>query len=299
MGWRNIVITNPSRISLQQNQLKIKQNREYYVPLEDIATILIEDDQTVVTARLLNELTKYNIVLYITDEKHLPSGIYQSLYQYSRPLQMLKYQLKMPKPLKKRLWQKIVIQKVINQSKVLEYNSIERFHSIRNLAEKIDSGDTQNIEARAARFYFQFLFGNNFNRDYNIPINAALNYGYSIMRGAVARSLVMYGFLATLGVHHHSELNSFNLADDLMEVYRPLVDLWVYQNMLDEIDFTSNHKHQIYGLLEQTIIINNEKHSVLHSIDLYVKSFSSACRNEDYQLLQLPDVIPLHTHVYE
>ena len=299
MGWRNVVITNPSRLSLKLNQLKIKQNKEYFVPLEDIATILIEDDQTVITARLLNELARYNIILYTTDEKHLPSGIFQSLYQYSRPLQMLKYQLRMSKPFKKRLWQKIVIQKIINQSKVLEYNSIAKYNYIRNLVERVDSGDTQNIEARAARFYFQFLFGDDFNRDYKIPINAALNYGYSIMRGTVARSLVMYGFLATLGIHHHSELNPFNLVDDLMEVYRPLVDLWVYQNMLNEEDFTRDHKHQLYGLMEQTIIFNNEKHSVLHSTDLYAKSFSSACRYENYQSFQLPEVIPLFAHVYE
>lgn len=300
MAFRTIVISNPSRLFIKNNNLCIGQNEEVYnLPIEDISSIMIENKQTTITSGVLELCAENNVLIYSCDNKHLPNGIFTSLNQHSRVAKVLKTQIDLPKPFKKRCWQKIIIQKTVNQAECLNILKIDGSEKIINIANNIKSGDTDNREAYIAREYFKLLFGSSFTRGTKTTTNAALNYGYSIIRGAVARSLVSYGYNTILGINHSSELNSFNLADDFMEVYRALVDLYVKKNIVDDNEFTSDNKMQLYNLLNVDVIIDNKKCSVINSIDIMIQSFSTAITTGDFENLKLPKLIDLEIHKYE
>lgn len=298
MGWRNVVISSGAKLSLCDNQLLINGDNDNTIPIEDINAVVIENQQSVITAKLMDKLAQESVVVYICDEKHIPSGIYIPFNNHSRQAKMVKTQIEVSKPLIKRCWQQIVIQKIINQAKCLNLLGLEGYKEMEKTAKEVVSGDENNREAVAARMYFKFLF-NDFIRGEDDVINAALNYGYSILRGAIARTISAYGFIVSLGIHHKSELNNFNLADDLIEPFRPIVDLWVAQNMIDKETFDKEDRIKLVSLLGCDCVINNERHSVNHAIDIMVSSLVSTYNNGDYKKLLLPQILPLRVHEYE
>ena len=229
MTWRSLLIQNGGKLSLQRRQLLIQQNGESHtVPLEDIAVIIIENRETLITAPLLSALAEYGATLLTCDEQFLPCGQWLPYAQYHRQLKILKLQLNISEPLKKQFWQHIVRQKILNQAFVADETGNDlAAKRLRTLAVEVRSGDTGNREAQAAALYFQALFGEKFTRNDNNAVNAALNYTYAVLRAAVARALTLYGWLPALGLFHRSELNPFNLADDFIEPLRPLADLVV------------------------------------------------------------------------
>ena len=228
MSWRSVMITQPTKLSVQNRQLKITQDEEWNIPLEDISSIVFETPQISISAKAMSMIADNKIVLYSCDDKHLPNGVFIPFASHSRSLKVIKNQLKMTEAFKKRCWQKIIVQKILNQAEVLRLSDkIKDYKYLENLSQKVNSGDTENKEAIAAKEYFNSLFGNKFNRNYDDIFNASLNYGYSIIRGAIARTIVSYGYIPSIGIHHKSELNSYNLVDDFIEPFRPIVDLWV------------------------------------------------------------------------
>ena len=176
------------------------------VPLEDITVIVIETNQASVTTALLSQIAEKNIALFSCDSFHMPNGCFIPFHQHSRLSQVAHLQRDMKLPLKKQIWQKIISQKITNQSKLLHFFEKDNM-PLEVLKEKVKSGDSENLEALAARRYWQILF-KDFLRDQKAldPRNIALNYGYAIIRGAVARSLVAYGLLPTFGVFHNLSL---------------------------------------------------------------------------------------------
>lgn len=186
----------------------------------------------------------------------------------------------------------------MNQSKCLELNKINGYEYLSNLTNSITSGDSTNIEARAAVFYFRSLFGEKFNRKIECKANAALNYGYSILRGMIARTLVMYGFEPAIGIFHHNELNNFNLADDFIEPFRPLIDLYITHN----IDFSNselmpNDKRIIFNLINCLVLIDGKKFNVQGAIEYMIKSFTTSIRKKE-NLIKVPVLIELEEYRY-
>lgn len=298
MAWRNIYISKNARLSLHQESLVIKIEDEYRIPIEDIATVMIESNMVSLTSALLSKFAEYNVLVYFCDRYHLPNGILLPINQHSRSLKAIETQLNVSKPLKKRLWQSIIIRKILNQAIVLELagKNSDKLVYYSNL---VKSGDSDNVESVAANYYFKALFGPDFNRREDNTLNYALNYGYSIIRSAIARGISIYGFLPAFGIHHHSELNQFNLADDLFEPYRQIVDLWVYMNVKSEDTVNTEMKVKLFNLLNYQILIDNKVHSVLNAIEATAKSLSTAYRSNDYSQLLLPTLIPLQEHKYE
>ena len=227
MEYRNIFLANPARLSVRRAQLVIEQAEAYTIPLEDISTILIESPQVTLTARAASALATHGVTVFFCDEKHMPCCQLLPINQFCRQRKLLTAQCEIGKPLQKQLWQQIVIQKIRNQARCLELAGRSGSEELRRLAGRVLSGDPDNREAVAAALYFPALFGNGFSRGTEDSRNAALNYGYAILRGGIARNLVMHGLEPCIGLHHHSELNQFNLADDLIEPFRPVVDLFV------------------------------------------------------------------------
>lgn len=299
MEYRNIFLTNPARLSVQREQLVIEQAEKFTVPLEDISALLIESKQVTLTAHTAASLAQHGVTVFFCDEKHLPCCQLLPVDQYCRQRKLLMAQYQMPKPLKKQLWQRIVVQKIRNQAECLRLCERDGWQELRQMAENVLSDDSDNREAVAAALYFPTLFGENFSRGSDDPRNAALNYGYAILRGGIARNLVMHGLEPCLGLHHRSELNNFNLADDLIEPFRPVVDLYVAQNVGEEDEvLMPGQKAELFNLTNLLVRQAGRKYRVMLAIGRACASLANSV-TEQSLLLELPELLPLEWHRYE
>lgn len=294
MSFRNLVIENPAKISIRNSQLVVVTDREHSLPIEDLSSILIESRQSVITLAALSELAQNNCTVYVCDSKHMPCAILEPYFQSSRHLNIIKAQIEATEPFKKRLWQDIVKHKIHNQTVCLQLNQCNS-EFLFTLEKSVRSGDPDNHESTAARCYFPLLFGKGFSRNEENGINACLNYGYSIIRGCVARCLAVSRLQPPLGIHHHNDLNAFNLADDLMEAYRPVIDLMVATEALCKEGLTKENKRYILGCLTMNILIGERHFSVNNAIEKTVQSFAKSVTEKHNDML-LPFLLPLEPH---
>lgn len=292
MAFRNVYIQNDVHIKIKNEQLLIQRDgMEYKIPLEDINSVCIESQRTNISTYALKKFIKHDIVVYICDEKHLPTGILIGTNNYSRQLKNIKLQFGVSKPLNKRIWQDIINVKIQNQADTLKILGRRGFKTLEEMKKGITSGDSKNVEAKAASFYFRELFGRTFNRNIDCIENAALNYGYAIIRGMIARTLIMYGFEPALGIFHHNQLNNFNLADDFIECFRPVVDLFVITNIdLNQKNLTPDDKKILYNLINCLVLIDGKKFNIQGAIEYMVKSYSTSI-NKGENLIKLPYII--------
>lgn len=296
MAWRTLLITRPGYLSFKHQAMLIKQDEgAAKVTLEDISAVILDNEKIVISGQLLSALAERNIALITVDETHLPNGVLTSYLPHSRTLQVIRRQMVLGKVVKKRLWQTIIQQKIRNQASVLKavsaYSEAKRLDAF---VSKVKSGDPFNHEAQASQVYFKTLFGKNFVRREESFINAALNYGYSIIRSLIARQLVGYGFLPILGLRHSSEQNAFNLADDLFEPYRPHVDITVVEllknNDIGQNKLTAQHKSMLVEMLHKDIVrvdsgeLSGES-SILALIEATVISLSQRLIDEESTLV--------------
>jgi CRISPR-associated protein Cas1 len=264
MGYRNIFISSPAKLSCKNKQFILNTDMEYSIPIEDINCVMIEDLRCNITAYTLSLLAQEGVTVFICDDKHLPVGTMLSLWNHSRQYKIIKSQLNQKKPFLKRLWQSIIIKKIENQAVCLSLSAKEGEQKLFAIAQNVKSGDVDNSEGKAARYYFQKLFGKGFYRGDDCITNACLNYGYAILRGVVARNLATYGFENSIGIFHHSEQNSFNLADDIIEPFRPVVDLYVKININDDLEeLTPKIKQGIFNLLNCNVLSDGQVHTVV------------------------------------
>ena len=298
MPFRSLVISSSASITTKNNQLVIKTDDSHSVPIEDIQAILLENQNSVISVYSLQKLIASGVTVYICDEKHLPSAVFIPFYQHSRNVAVMRSQENLTAPQKKKIWQQIVVAKIMNQARCLELIGNEGFEHLEYLAKTVNSGDTHNVEAVAANYYFKMLFGKDFNRSGDDTRNAALNYGYAIMRGLVARLLTGYGVLPMKGIHHSSEQNSFNLAYDFMEPLRPVVDLFVAETVRNGELLTPEIKHCLFNLLNVDVISNSQLHSLNYATERMIQSFLRYC-HKTTAVLYLPELIKLRQHKYE
>ncbi len=298
MAYRNIFISSSAKLSLKNNQLVVNGG-EYTFPLEDISTLMVENRRCTITAALMSACAAWGVAVYFCDEKHTPNGILTGYNVHSRKAGVLQAQMSAKQPLKKAMWQKIVAQKIINQAKVLSLLGLSGERELISLSGRVKSGDSDNAEAVAASKYFRYLFGQGFNRSAETPVNARLNYGYAIVRGRVCRSLVSYGLEPALGINHHSRLNRFNLADDIMEPFRPVVDLCVYQMEETDSDSLSVRDKQIlYNLLNCDVVYKGQKHTLAYGIEKTVQTVQASFMGGK-NVVELCRLTALRQHRYE
>ena len=295
-AWRTILVTKPCRLSMKNLQLvyEPKDEASITVPLEDITVIVLENNQATMTIALLSMCAEKNIALFTCDNYHTPNGLFTPFHQHSRVSQIAHIQKDMKLPLKKQIWQKIIKQKLSNQAQLLKQFNKDSF-SVEVLVNKVKSGDSENLEALGAKKYWHLLF-DEFTRDQKKqdPRNIALNYGYSIVRGAVARSLVSYGLLPTFGVFHHSEVNAYNLADDMIEPLRPMVDMVVKKlELVDELDLDLglSVKTALLNVLVMQMQMGDEDVTVLNVCDMMAQTLVKAIKLNSVDGLKLPSLI--------
>ncbi len=299
MAFRSIMIESPAQLTLRDEQLVIRTDREHTIPTEDISALLLENRRSTITTAALARLGQCGCAVFLCDEKHIPCAVLTPFQQHSRALTVLRNQMEATEPLKKRLWQSVVKAKISNQALCLRLAGKEsEAQALFSLADRVRSGDSENAEATAAQLYFPALFGEGFTRGEENGYNAALNYGYAILRGCTARTLAVYGFLPSLGIHHRSALNAFNLADDLMEPFRPLVDLLVHSFTDQEEELTPERKRALFNCLNLEMLSGGQRHSVSYAIDREIQSLRRAME-EKQPVLTLPALTELKQHSYE
>lgn len=298
MEFRNIIVSNPARLSLRHGQLCIAQEQEILIPLEDICTLMLESRQALITSAALEALAVQGVTVFLCDAQHLPSAQLLAFNQFSRKKKLLRAQIELGKPLQKQLWQAIVRQKIHNQAACLRLMGRDGAENLEELAEGVRSGDTKNTEAVAAAAYFPALFGTGFTRGTDCLENAMLNYGYAILRGSIARNLVMHGLEPCLGLFHRNDLNSFNLADDLIEPYRPLVDLLVASQQHWDGELTPERKRVLFNLTNLLVVQKGKRLRAMTSIDHSAASLAASIEMGKNRL-ELPELIPLEEGRYE
>jgi CRISPR-associated protein Cas1 len=301
MVWRSVVINRPAKLKREHFALVVEQEQSARVPFEDIAVIVLNHREITLTHPVLSACADYGIGLYSTGDNHQPNGIFMPFLQHSRATRMQRLQLDLDKPTSKRAWARIVQTKIQNQARCMELLSVAGADRLASYARRVRSGDGGNLEAQASAYYFPQVFGRSFHRSQNNWANAALDYGYAVMRGACARALVAHGMLPSIGLFHSSEQNAFNLADDLIEPYRPVVDLHVAQNRpaIEDAELQPSEKVLLVGLLNVDVAMPRGQMSVLASVEQAAESLARLYDGSSEQVLELPGLIGLRQHVYE
>lgn len=307
---RSLYFGNPAYLSLKLRQLVVRKPEVKgdmpdfddagsfmevvkTIPIEDIGLIVLDCPQITVTEGLLEALLENNCAVVTCDKSHLPVGLLLPLYGNKVQTERYAEQIAASLPLKKQLWQQTIQSKIRNQAAMLKYVTGVEAKNMLIWADSVKSGDTDNLEGRAAAFYWKTLFADNprFTRDDDDIVNAMLNYGYAIVRAMVARALVGAGLIPTLGIHHHNRYDAYCLADDIMEPYRPYVDRLVVEIVEEGVpgELNVNVKRRLLELPVKEVVIDDVRRPLMLAVSQTVNSlqkcFSGELRKLVYPVL--------------
>ena len=304
---RTLCFSNPIYLSLRNAQLvlhipevennktlpeAIKKEAERTIPIEDIGVVVLDNRRITITSGAMEALLENNCAVITCNQKSMPVGLLLPLCGNTTQNERFRSQLEASLPLRKQLWQQTIKQKILNQEHVLRINTDQETKCMRVWSNDVRSGDSDNLEARAAAYYWRNVFTTypNFVRDREgTPPNNLLNYGYAILRAIIARALVGSGLLPTLGIHHHNRYNAYCLADDIMEPYRPYVDqlvLDIIQCNLEISDITRDLKMRLLGIPMLDVVINGKRSPLMiaaqQTTASLAKCFAGECKRISY-----------------
>ncbi len=293
MAWKGLHLTQAARLSLADNQVCVKQDAgEVRLALEDIAWIVIDTPQASLTSALMTACMEAGVALVFTDERHTPSGLALPFHRHHRQGAVAKLQIEAKDGVKKRLWQALVRAKISNQAGALAALNHCDAATLREIARHVEPDDPDNVEARAARFYWGRLFDDFIRDDAGDRRNKLLNYGYAVVRAGVARALVASGFLPAFGLKHDGAANAFNLADDVVEPFRPFVDLLARKTCGDGADkngeLSLDDRRAMAGALLVDAKVGDGEVSLLVATEMAAASLVRALEHEKASLLELP-----------
>lgn len=292
MGFRAVCIESRCRCSYSGGYLVVTGEAETTkIHLSEIASLTFCTTKVYVSGYLMSELAKNKIPVVFTDEKSYPVAESLPLFGSHNCPKRLDEQLAWSVPAKKRLWQKVVRDKIKAQSEVLTKWNFDREATILlQFAEDVRSGDPTNREAAAAGMYFSTLFGKTFNRDQDSDLNACLNYGYSILLSKVSREIVSRGYLTQTGINHRSELNQWNFSCDLMEPFRPFVDQTVLLSGIGTFD--KEMRRLLIDITNRTVAYRDGSYKMGSVIGLYIQdcidSLNRKISAEDIDMYEMP-----------
>ena len=295
----NIIhITKADDLSISNNQLVIidegNNDEKNKISLNDISAIVIENCHCKISAILQLRLVENNIPIIICNEKHQPEIHSLGLFNHFQITLRINEQIEWEKWKKEKLWSKIIEQKIENQKTLLQYFeksnvAIARLESYKKNLRKKDI-NTENQEAIASRIYFQELYSNNFRRFDKDGVNSALNYGYMVLRAIISSKIVAKGFHPSLGLHHKSQFNAYNFSDDIIEIFRPMVDYLVYlhKDFLNEVKLSKEIRQKLLLVSQQKVLSNNKKYEFSQAIDYYLDSIRNYfLKNEEINIPEL------------
>lgn len=305
MGYKNVFLSKKAKINTKNNSLviKYKDSFENYqtlnYPIEDLNSLVIEDNLSTLSAYTVENLAKSKTLTIICDSKKMPSAIVLPLVGNTLLHKRYRQQIKMTKPLKKKIWQRVIVNKIYNQSMVLNHAKASGKY-LNELSKTVKSGDIDNVEATASIYYFNKLFGKGFYRyDSTNPINNYLNYGYAIVRATIARSVVAHGLNANIGIFHDNQFNHFNLVDDFIEPFRSLVDLYVFSRLKNLSKcLNTTEKAKLVNLQNYKVLIKGKKYLLPFAIEEYIKSYIQCLEQNNAKPLLSPKIIGLVREKY-
>lgn len=298
---RTLCFTNPAYLSLKNNQLVIKlpevetnsslpedfkSEATKTIPIEDIGVVVLDNKRITITQGVLESLLENNCAVITCNDSHLPVGMHLPLVGNTTQTERMRFQIEASLPLKKQLWQQTISAKIQNQALVLRQMRGTEVRNMLKWASEVKSGDSENLEARAAVYYWQNAFPmiENFTRSREgVSPNNLLNYGYAILRAIVARALVSSGLLTTLGIHHRNKYNAYCLADDIMEPYRPYVDRLVMQ-LYDKYpnceELTKELKAELLQIPVLDVVISGKKSPLMIAVSTTTSSLQKCYSGE-------------------
>ncbi|SEF43237.1 CRISPR-associated endonuclease Cas1 [Eubacterium ruminantium] len=284
MSWRTVVISQNAKLDYQIGYLVVRGRETVKVHIDEIGMLIIENTAVSFTAYLLSELVKKKIKVIFCDEKRNPSSELVSYYGSHDTSAKIRKQMEWTDQSKEEIWTAIVSEKISKQAALLKYLGKSESELLFQYIKEIELGDKTNREGHAAKVYFNALFGKSFTRSDENSINAALNYGYSLILSAVAREIVSNGYITQIGIFHDNMFNQFNLASDLMEPFRPIVDKKVFESQFEK--FEKEEKHYMLELLQSEITVSGKKEYLLNAIKIYVRSVFDAINEKDISLIR-------------
>lgn len=286
MTWRTVVIRERAKLDYSLNFMTVRQEAGVRkISLGEIYMVIVENTAVSLTAVLLNELIKNKIKVVFCDEKRNPSS--ELIQYYGSHDTSLKYknQLEWSKESKERIWTRIVYEKIFNQMQFLKKLNKEEYRLLEQYLSELEWNDSSNREGFAAKVYFNAIYGMDFTRNKECFINAALDYGYSIILSAFNREIVASGYFTQLGLCHRNPFNKFNLSSDFMEPFRILIDEEVYN--LEGTEFTKEHKNKLVNILNKTVIIDDKNQTIANAIRIYCRSLFSALAENDLEYIKM------------
>lgn len=279
MSWRTVVVSSSAKLDYQMGYLVVRKDTTAKIHLNEIGLLLIESTAVSLTTALLSELVKRKVKVIFCDEKRNPSSELISYYGSHDTSMKIKKQIAWRDESKKIVWTEIVADKIRKQEEMLRYLHKKEAEMLHGYLEELEYGDVTNREGHAAKVYFNALFGKDFTRSADVTINAALNYGYSIILSAFNREITANGYLTQIGLFHDNMFNPFNFASDLMEPFRVLVDYKVY--FMQPKLLEHKEKMELVNILNQEISINERKEFVGNAIKIYCRSIFDALESHD------------------
>ena len=280
MSFRTVVITRQSKISYKNRFMVVKnESEEKLIHLSEIDTIIVDSMNVSISAYLLKELSDNKTNIIFCDDKHNPFGELSYYYSRHNSSKKINKQIAWKQKDKDELWKKIVINKITNQSLLLNKIHSDNYNLLLSYVDEVKTGDKTNREGHAAKVYFNSLYGMNFTRHDPDQINAALNYGYSILLSAMNKEVKINGYLTQLGIHHKNEFNQFNLSCDLMEPFRVIIDNFVYYNKNRKFD--TEYKYDLVNLLNSYFNYCGKKYILKDIIKMFVKNTLESVGKED------------------
>jgi CRISPR-associated protein Cas1 len=295
---RTLYFGNPAYIFRQDKQLKIRipgqteeeEEKLASVPIEDIGIVILDNQQVTITQAAICSLLDNNAAIISCSANHLPHGLFLPLVGNYVQTEKFTAQINASLPLKKQLWKQTVSCKIANQAALLEING-RQAENMLAWVDEVASGDSKNLEARAAAYYWKTIFADNpgfiRDREGGYP-NNLLNYGYAILRAITARSLVASGLLPTLGIHHHNRYNAYCLADDIMEPYRPFVDqivLTLYSETEEDCELTTEIKKKFLEIPVMSVFIDGEESPLMNAMTRTTASLTRCFLGEQRTIL--------------
>lgn len=285
MSWRTIVVGSRAKLDFKMNYMIVRSgdvtNKIY---IHEIYMVIIESTAVSMTAVLLNELIKAKIKVVFCDSTRNPSGELVSYYGSHNTSGRCREQMLWSTLDKGTIWTDIIRTKIMNQARLLLSNGLAEANLLKQYIEELTFNDETQREGHAAKVYFNALFGKDFTRDTDNNINAALNYGYSILLSAINREVVGLGYLTQFGLCHHSQFNQFNFSSDLIEPLRGIVDRTVLS--MNHMNFTKEDKYVLVGLLSEEVKIDGRQQILSSAIRIYCKSVTDALTKRDLSLVR-------------
>ncbi len=284
MSWRTVIITKNAKLDYKMGYLCIRQEEVKKIHISEISLLLLETTAISLTTSLLCELVKRKVKVIFCDEKRNPCSELVGYYGSHDCSAKIRLQIAWSVETKAFIWTEIVTEKIRKQKEFLEYLGKMEAYMLEDYMQQIETGDSTNREGHAAKVYFNAIYGMDFTRTSEHPINAALNYGYGIILSTFTREIAANGYLTQLGLFHDNMFNPFNLASDLMEPFRILIDRCVYDMKPQKLDH--DEKVILVNVLNQEVVIDGRRQYVSNAVKIYVKSIFDAINEKDVSLMR-------------